>query len=516
MNKRQSRLQSFCAKMTISRGVMLGLTMVLISGCAVGPDYQRPAAPGVQRYTATAMSSTLAAGQGEAKQTLAIGANISASWWMLYQSKHLDQVLNQAIDNNPDLAAARATLAQAQQTLLQARGSYYPQLDVNASARRQSSNNISSNTAYTNLYSVGASINYNIDLFGGNRRRVEQESALLAYQHYQLAAAYLTLTGNAVTQAITIASIRQQISTVNDIIKDDEHNLKLVKLKYRAGKAARSDVLSAESQLANDQVQLPSLKQQLNVAQHALSVLVGKFPAQWPAPEFKLDEFSLPATIPLSVPSALVRQRPDILAAESQLHADSAAIGVAASQLYPNIQLSSTLGVQSLTTANLFQSTNKFWSLVASLTAPIFHGGELAAQKQAAIYAFRASAAKYQKTVLSAFAQVADQLRALAHDAELVDAQKNAMETSLASLKLQRLSYEAGKADLLQLLDAERAYQQARLGYARALTQRFQDSAKLFVAMGGGWWQVRDLADMPPKAHSGMQPVDDRQTTGMH
>lgn len=498
------------------RAAWLGIVVALIGGCAVGPDFQRPSAPDVQRYTTDAVSSELNAGQGEAAQKLEIGKNISEDWWRLYRSPHLNLVLNQAINNNSDLAAARATLAQAQETLLQARGGYYPQFDVNASARRQSSNNIASNTSYTNLYTVGASVSYNLDLFGATRRRVEQESALLAYQRYQLAAAYLTLTGNAVTQAITIASIRQQIKTVQDIIKDDEHNLKLVVLKYKAGKAARSDVLTAESQLANDQVQLPSLKQQLNVAQHALSVLVGKFPAQWPAPEFNLDEFTLPGTIPLSVPSRLVRQRPDILSAESQLHAASAAIGVAASQLYPNIQLSGTLGVQSLTSANLFQSTNKFWNLVASLTAPLFHGGELAAQKQAAVYAFKAAAAKYQQTVLSAFAQVADQLRALTHDAELVLAQKNAMQTSQASLKLQRLSYAAGKADLLQLLDAERAYQQARLGYARALTQRFQDTAKLFVAMGGGWWQVKDLAAVPANIKPGMHKVDDRQAVGTH
>lgn len=497
----------------VRAGLGLGIVMMM-AGCAVGPDYQRPSAPAVTRYNASQLQTELNAGQGEPGQKLAIGKAISDDWWKLYRSQHLDQVLAEAIANSPDLAAARATLAQAQETLSQASGGYYPQFDINASARRQSSNNIGSAVAYTNLYSVGAGVSYNPDLFGGTGRRVEQETALVAYQHYQLAAAYLSITGNAVTQAITIASIRQQLSAVNDIIRDDEHNLRLVELKYKAGKAARSDVLTAESQLANDQVQLPALKQQLSVAQHALSVLVGKFPAQWPAPEFELAEFTLPPTLPVTIPSRLVRQRPDILAAEAKLHAASAAIGVAASQLYPNIQLSATLGVQALTTTNLFNSSNKFWNLVASLTAPIFHGGELKAQKQATVYAFKASAATYQKTVLTAFAQVADQLRALAHDAELVRAQKHAMETSQASLKLQRLSYAAGKADLLQLLDAERAYQQARLGYARAQTQRFQDTAKLFVAMGGGWWRVRGLADMPADTQPVVQPGAARQADG--
>lgn len=474
---------------------MICSVVVLLSSCAVGPDYKRPQAPPVKAYTATAVSTELVGGKNEPVQQLVTGKTISQRWWQLYRSPHLDRLLTQAIANSPDLAAAKATLAQAQETLLQSQGAYYPQLDLAASARRQHSSGTSSN-----LYSVGADVSYAPDVFGGTRREVERATALVAYQHYQLAAAYLALTGNTVTQAIQIASVRQQLGAFRDIIRDDEHNLHLVTLSYKAGRAARSDVLTAQSQLASDRAQLPPLKQQLSVAQHALSVLVGKFPAQWPAPEFALNELNLPTALPVTVPSKLVRQRPDILAAEAQLHADSAAIGVAASQLYPNIQLSGALGVEALTSANLFQSTNKFWNLVASLTAPIFHGGELAAQEQAAVYAFQASAATYQHTVLNAFAQVADLLRALGHDAELVGAQQNALEISQTALKLQRLSYAAGKSDVLQLLDAERSYQQARLGYARAVGQRLQDTAELFVAMGGGWWQVKSLT-----SESGMQ-----------
>ena len=322
---------------------------------------------------------------------------------------------------------------------------------------------------------------------------MEQAAALTENQRYQLAAAYLTLTGNVVTQAIAIASINMQIGAVQDIIAEDERNLRLVQLKFDAGKAARSDVLAAESQLANDRVLLPPLKQLLSRAQHALAVLIGKFPGTWSAPDFDLNELILPAELPVSVPSALVHQRPDILAAEAQLHASSAAIGVAASQLYPNITLSGSIGTQALATGNLFQASNQFWNLVASLTAPIFHGGALEAQKQAAIYAFQASAASYQQTVLTAFGQVADVLRALTDDADLIAAQKKALDITLESLSLQRLSYSAGKSDLLLLLDAERAYQQARLGYGRAKAQRFLDTALLFVAMGGGWWQADHL-----------------------
>lgn len=483
----QSRLRPFHFVSAIGWGLVL-------TGCAVGPDYVRPAAPQVMHYTSENTSTVFAPGQDEPEQQLAAGAEISAQWWELYRSPRLNKVLVEAIQHNPTLTAAKATLAQVQQELLRTRGAYFPQLDVNAAAQRQSTSGAKGTPAIiSNLYSVGATVSYALDVFGTTRRQVEQANALVENQGYQLAAAYLTLTGNAVTQAIEIASIREQINSMQDIISSDERNLQLVQLKYAAGKAARRDVLTAQSQLANDRALLPPLKQQHSVTLHALSVLVGEFPGLWAPPEFDLKEFTLPTQLPLAIPSELVRQRPDILAAEAQLHASSAEIGVAASQLYPNIEISGSFGVESQTSRNLFQASNQFWNLVASLTAPIFHGGALEAQKQAAIYAFQASAATYQQTVLTAFGQVADVLRALSHDAELVGAQKSALDTSKASLDLQRLSYAAGKSDLLQLLDAQRAYQQAKLGFARAQAQRFQDTAQLFVAMGGGWWQSKVL-----------------------
>jgi len=484
-----------------SRGLLLvagGVVLMSLTACAVGPDFQSPGAPVVKQYTHESLPAQLSAGTKEPLQNLAVGESIGQQWWQLYHSARLNALVTETIAQNPNLEAARASLLQAQQILRQTSGGYLPRLDLNASAQRRGGNSVSSVSGGTiNLYSVGASVSYDLDLFGANRRRVEQAAALVDKQHFQLAAAYLALTGNAVNQAIDIAAIRLQLKAVQDIIKDDEHNLKLVQLKFQAGKAAQKDVLTAQSQLANDRVQLPPLKQQLSVARHALAVLAGKFPAQWSSPDFELTEFTLPTSLPISVPSSLVRQRPDILAAEAQLHADSAAIGIAASQLYPNIQLSASLGYDSLTSANLFQTSNRFWNVVAGLTAPIFHGGELAAQKQAAVYAFQASAANYRQTVLNAFAQVADLLRALEHDAELVAAQKHALDTSFESLRLQRLSYEAGKADLLQLLDAERAYQQAQLGYLRAQAQRYRDSTQLFLAMGGGWWRAGDLSAGP-------------------
>lgn len=501
MNARDHRTLARRRRYAASAGLL-----AILAGCAVGPDFVRPEPPAVKGYlppTPAAAASPMAA---EARQQVALGQTVSAQWWGLFHSRRLDEVLAQAIAGNQTLAAARATLAQAQQAVIQARGGFFPQLDVSASAQHQRTsagggNRATSGTTF-NLYSVGPSVSYAVDVFGGTRRRVEQQAALAENQNYQLAAAYLTLTGNAVTQAINIASSRLQLGAIQDIIAEDERNLRLVQQKFEAGKAARREVLTAESQLANDRTLLPPLKQQLSAARHALSILLGKFPAEWSPPDFDFSEFTLPADLPVSLPSRLVRQRPDILAAEAQLHASSAAIGVAASELYPSLTLSASLGFESTSTGTLFDSSNRMSSIIASLTAPLFHGGALTAQKRAAIDAFQASAATYRQTVLQAFAQVADTLRALEHDAELVTAEQSALQASHAALTLQRASYAAGKSDLLQLLDAERAYQQARLGHARAQAQRYQDSAQLLVAMGGGWWNDKQLN--PPAETGGV------------
>jgi NodT family efflux transporter outer membrane factor (OMF) lipoprotein len=466
--------------------------LLATGGCAVGPDFVRPEPPAVENY----LPSGAAGGPpvGAAAQRVALGKNVSAQWWKLFHSSRLDEVLDQSLAGNQTLVAARATLAQAQQAVIQAGGGLYPQLDASAAAQRSRASaagvNRVSGTTF-NLYSVGANVSYAIDVFGGTRRSIERQEALAEDQNYQLAAAYLALTGNAVTEAINIASSRLQLSTTQGIIADDEKNLNLVRQKFEAGKAARSDLLAAESQLANDRTLLPPLKQQLSAARHALSVLVGRFPVEWSPPDFDLTEFTLPADLPVSLPSRLVRQRPDILAAEAQLHAASAAVGVAAAQLYPSLTLTASIGTESASTATLFDAANHMSSVIAGLTAPLFRGGALTAQKQGAIDAFQASAASYKQTVLQAFAQVADTLRALEHDAELVAATQSALQASQASLELQRLSYAAGKSSLLQLLDAERADQQARLAYTRAQASRYQDSAALLVAMGGGWWDDR-------------------------
>ena len=461
----------------------LGVVVLLaLGGCAVGPDFVPPAAPGANGYTPQPLPEEIASSTGAESQRLQPGERIPAEWWQLFRSPALKNAVEAAVGGNRTLAAARATLAAARENVLAARGGYWPQVDVSASAQRF--------RRTPNLYTVGATASYAPDVFGATARSVEQQEALAEQQHYELAAAYLTLTGNVVTEAITIASLRGQLEASEEVVADDTRNLELVRFKYEAGKAPRTDVLTAETQLAIDRTALPGLRQQLAAARDALSVLTGRAPAAWVPPDFDLKDFTLPQELPLSLPSELARQRPDILAAEALLHADSAAVGVATARLYPNITLSATGGQQSLDSSSLFQGVNTFWTLAASLAQPIFHGGTLRAQRRAAIEFYQASLATYEQTVMQGLQQVADVLQALAQDAELVDAQRQLLESASNALALQRESYAAGKSDLLQLIVAERAYQQARLGMVTAQARRLQDTAQLFVALGGGWWDA--------------------------
>ena len=471
---------------------LAGLSIALGS-CAVGPNFVRPAAPEVAAYTATEPPATLAPGSGEPEQRFVAGQAIAAAWWELFRSPQLTAVVAQAIAGNQTLAAAKATLAQAQDALAVARAAFYPQINAAMNVQRQQFSTSRSevrDTSAFNLFSLGPTVSYSPDVFGGTRRLVEEQAAQAESQRYEVAAAYLTLTGNAVSQAINIAGIRLQIGATEALVADDEKNLGLVRTKFDVGKAAQSDVLSAETQLAGDRAQLPPLRQQLSVARHALSVLLGKFPAAWSPPDFELAQLLLPRDLPVSLPSELVRRRPDILAAEAQLHAASAAIGVATAQQYPSITLSASIGQQALTPEALFEGSSTAWTLASGLTAPIFQGGALAAQKQGAVDAFQGALATYRQTVLQAFGQVADTLESLSHDAELVADERRALDVADDSLALQRLSYKEGKSDLLQLLDSERLDEQAKLGYARAQAQRYQDTTQLVVAMGGGWWSA--------------------------
>jgi NodT family efflux transporter outer membrane factor (OMF) lipoprotein len=471
----------------------------LVAGCTLGPDFLKPKAPVEKAYEAEGTPNPPSPGKGEPTQHFALGKKIAEDWWTLFHSKALEDVLQQAIDGNRTVAAGQANLAQAHEVVNAAAGGLYPHVGFQTAAERQRFNFAALGIngfppAIFDTFTIGPSISYDLDPFGGIKRKVEQQAALAEAEEYRLDGTYLTVTGNVVTQAVAIASIRAQMAAVNDIIASDVENLRLVDLEFKAGEATQIDIESATSHVATDRTLLPPLRQQLSVARHALAVLSGKSPADWTPPDFDLAELTLPEEVPVTLPSELVHQRPDIMAAEAQLHAATAGIAVATIALYPDLTLSATIGQSAARTGQIFVPASNVWSIASQLTAPIFEGGTLEAQKQAAEHAFDATYANYQQTVLTAFGQIADLLQALNHDAELLEQQQLALQSAESSLRLVRKSYSVGAAGLLQVLDAQRLFQQARLGFVQAQAQRYLDTVQLFVAMGGGWEKWREQA----------------------
>ncbi|MGP8033384.1 MAG: efflux transporter outer membrane subunit [Steroidobacteraceae bacterium] len=475
------------------------LTALTLAACAVGPDFKRPPAPAAEGY----LHPAPAPGKTDAQdlQHIDSAAEIAAQWWQLLQSPALDEVVRAAIAGSPTLAAADATLAQAREQVVIARAALLP--NVTGSAGVQHSRLSAgvpglgapgSAASSSNLYTMGLSASYSLDLFGGTRRNIEQQSALAEYQRYELAAAYLTLTGDVVDEALTIASTRLQMATNEELIEVDRKNLALTQREFEVGTATRADVLTADSQLAADLTQLPPLRKQLEQAYDALSVLVGRAPAEWKPHDFDISELTLPREVPLSLPARLVRQRPDVLAAEAQLHASNAAIGVAIAQEFPSVNLSASVTREALEAGALFRQFNTLWDAGGALALPIFAGGAQAAQVRAARDTNKAQAATYRSVVLEALGQVADDLWALQYDAQLLTVDRHSVDVASEALKLQQKAYAIGTTNVLSLITAERTYAQARLSYATAQIQQFQDTAGLLVALGGGWWQ-----DQPAK-----------------
>jgi NodT family efflux transporter outer membrane factor (OMF) lipoprotein len=460
----------------------------------VGPDFLRPKPPETPSYT-TASLTTMPEAGGETRQHVAEGKPVAPEWWKSFASPELDEVVALAIADSPTLEASRATLAAARERIVSVRGGLFPQVDLNASAGRAKARGTSSSRGtIANAYAVGATVDFDTDIFGGIKRSVELQSALADFQRYELAAAYLALTGNVVTQAITIASIRAQIDQVNALIALDRRTVELTRASFEGGRSARTDVLQAESQLTADLTLLPPLNQALAVARHALAVLTGRAPGDWTPPDFDLDKLTTPEELPLTVPSQLVHERPDILAAEATLHASSAAVGVATANLYPNLSLSGTWSRVASTPDSLFNPASMIWSIAAGLAQPLFHGGTLTAERRAAVEDFNADLATYRDTVLTSFGQVADVLRSLEHDAQFLQANRTALETAQASADLQEESYRVGQASLLQVIDAQRLLFQARLAYVRARANRLQDTTQLYLSMGGAWGEYEPTA----------------------
>lgn len=470
---------------------------VALTGCAVGPDFRAPEAPDVKVYSGATLSTETAAApvSGGAAQKLVPGEEIPAQWWTLFRSEPLDVLIRKALADNPTLAAAQATLRQSQENLNALVGSaLYPSVDANASVMRQKVSGAAfgqpqSQFSPFTLYNASVKVSYGLDLFGGARRELEALQSQVAYERFQLEGAYLTITSNIVTAAVKEASLRAQVQATQEIIQAQEKQLELVGRQFQLGAVARSDVLAQRAQLAQTRALLPSLEKELAQTRHQLAVLSGRLPVEAGAlPEFDLDGMELPQELPLSLPSLLVRQRPDIRASEALLHAASAQVGVATANLYPRITLTGGYGSEAVKLGSLFSNGTAVWNLGAGLLQPLFHGGELSAKRRAAIAAYDQAAALYRATVLQAFQNVADVLRALDADARTLQAQADAEEAARDSLDLTQKQFQLGAVNYLSLLNAERQYQQARIGLVQAKAARFADTAALFQALGGGWW----------------------------
>ena len=479
---------------------MAMVACLLVAGCAVGPDFEKPAAPEISAYTTRPLSTTVAStniGGGEA-QHFVPGAEIAGDWWTLFHSKPLNDLIERSLTNNPDLRSAQAALSVARENVLAQRGAYYPGITGSFSASRQKqaetiAPTLSSNAFLYNLFTPQVSVSYVPDVFGLNRRTVESLQAQEQQVRFQMIATYITLTANVAVAAIQQGSLQMQIDATRELIDINSNIAQILRYQLVKGYASRLDVAAQESQLAQVAATLPPLLKQLDQQHDLLAVLAGLFPSQAAAESFELSSLQLPQELPVSLPSQLVAQRPDVLQAEANMHAASAQVGIATANRLPNIELSANAGSTASAIGQVFKSGTGFWGLGADLTAPIFQGGKLLHQERAAKAAYVQAADQYRSTVLSAFQNVADTLAALEHDAEGLKAAAAATDAAKVTLDLSRRQWQAGYASYLSLLSAEQGYQQARINLVQTQANRYADTAALFQALGGGWWQRSDL-----------------------
>jgi len=468
---------------------------VALGGCAVGPDFRTPDADKGERYTAEALPDRTVATEvagGEA-QTLKSGAQLPAQWWQLFGSDLIEKRIEQAFAHSPNLQAAQAALRQAQENVKAATGAYWPGIDLNGQASRQKVNTAAAgagagpNSYIYNLYGASVGVSYTFDLFGGVRRSVEAQRALAEYQQFQYEGAYLALASNVVTASVREASLQTQVAATEDIIKAFEEQQRITEKQYELGAVALTDVLATRTQLETTRATLPALRQQLAETRNQLAIYLGQLPSEQDTATLDLGALTLPQEIPLSLPSQLAQQRPDIRAAEAQLHQASANVGVATANLFPQLTISGSYGAQA-TSGPLFDASNEIWNIAGGLTAPLFHGGELRARKRAAVAAYDEALANYRQTVLQAFANVADSLHALDNDARALQSRYLAQQSADQNLDLVQQSYRAGAVGYLNVLDAQRQQQEAKINFITAQAARYADTAALFQALGGGWW----------------------------
>lgn len=467
-----------------AKGIALAMTAAaLLAGCGIASQPPQPSVPQTSAYTRQGELLTLS-------QRIALGDHLAAQWWTLFASPPLNQLIRIGIAGNYDLAAARATLAQAQEAVAAREGERLPQVSLEATAGRQKYGAAlfgPANFAIPpfNYYEIGPSASWTPDFFGRQRYAIERQRALADYQARQLDATYLALTANIVATTLELAADNEEIATVRRIQAADQKTLALVKASFALGAASRLDVLSAQTQAVSDSALLPALERRRAIGSHTLAILLGKPPAEWSPPAVALRDFALPRDLPLSLPSELAKNRPDIRAAQANLRAASAAVGEATANLYPRVTLSANMLQEALTPAGIFNSTGAAWALAAGLSAPIFNGGTLSAEKRAAQHAYQAALAQYRQTILNAFGEVADALTSLDHDDADAALRREVVDKARRTYALALSSYRQGAVGLLQVLDAQRALARAELALAAAQRQRYLDCVRLFVALGG-------------------------------
>lgn len=467
------------------------LPVVLLAGCTVGPNFERPRSPTSSPYT-TARPNAVNGPVAD------LGQGPELAWWKAFGSADLDRLVTTALAHNHSLAASNATLERARQQLAAAAGGQLPQVDATARVERQEVNLAgfgfdpaalggSGGNPIFDLYSVGAGVSYDLDLFGGKRRAVEQAAARAESQLHQTEAAHLTIAGRVVNQVLAIAAIRSRIATANELIAADRKTVDLTEARRRGGEGTLVEVLNVQSQLAEDRTQLPQLEQQLAEARDMLAVLLGISPADLGPTDFTLDSFALPQDVPVTLPSELIHKRPDILQAEADLHVATAGLGVATARLYPDITLGANLAQGAPNLGDILDAGFRGFDIFAGLTAPIFHGGTLKAEQRGAKAQVQAAAADYRQTVIEAFGQVADLLSSLDTDARLIEQQQQALSVAERSRDLSRKSFQVGNSGILQVLDTSRQYDQARSALVEARARQLRNVARLYVATAGGW-----------------------------
>lgn len=474
------------------------LSLALLAGCAAGPDFVRPPTPSDQRYLPASQPAPTAP-----DQSFVAGGNVTPDWWRLFDSPELDSAMRAALARNPTLQGAQASLRESEENLRAGYGVFYPQIDIGLSATRQRASPLRQFVPIRgpfNVFTLGATVTYLLDLSGAQRRTVESLGATRDYQRYQLSATWLTLSGNLFNAFVARAAYAAQIRATRELVDRLAEQRDIALAQANAGVAPYSSVLQVDSQLASSEAALPVLEQRHDQAGHLIATLAGSTPAQWTPPSPDLTRIALPRALPLTLPSVLVRQRPDILAAEAQLHVASANVGVASAALFPTFRIDGSYGSSGQTLHDAGSAATRFWSGNAALTQPLFHGGTLTHQQRAAVAAFDRAQASYRETVLAAFAQVGDLLTALGHDTQALAAQARALDAARQSVTLLTANYRAGLVSYLDVLVADEQLNRAQIDDIQAVAQRLQDTAALYLALGAGWQGMsRELESGAPR-----------------